>query len=364
MAQLELRNVSKTFGDEHAVQDLSFTCKEGEFFCLLGPSGAGKSTTINLITGIDSPTGGDILLDGESIVDWSPQDRNFATAFENYALYPHFTVFKNMEFPLKAPVRAAEYSDKDRRDRVVQVAEMLRIDELLERLPRELSGGQRQRVALGRTLVRNPSIYLLDEPIAHLDAKLRHRMRGELKKIQMELGITTIYSTPDQLEALSMADTILVLNQGKVEQIGTREEIYRTPKNLFVAQFVGDPPMNIVPVQYQDGELNGAISIRLSQDDNKQRAAAVENGKLLVGFRPKDISFVSAESASSNAIGEVKVVESYGRTADVAIELDAETIVKCKITADKAPQVGEQVGCQIDQANLSFFDAETIQRIQ
>lgn len=362
MAKLELREINKSFGGEQALQDVSFQCRDGEFFCLLGPSGAGKTTTINIISGIEQPDQGEVMLDGEVINDWFPQDRNIATAFENYALYPHFTVSENLEFPLRAPVRANQYTNEKREARVREVADMLGIGELLGRYPKELSGGQRQRVALGRTLVRKPVIYLLDEPIAHLDAKLRHRMRGELKRIQMELGITTIYSTPDQLEALSMADTIAVLNEGKIEQIGDRREIYDHPANLFVAQFIGDPPMNIVDSRLEGDRLSGLFDVPLDSPASKQKAASAARGNLKLGFRPKDVRLGEANGEGSHASGQVKLIETFGRTS--VLTIDVGTVpVKATVISDEAPEIGSNVGLALDPEKLFFFNADTTLRI-
>jgi multiple sugar transport system ATP-binding protein len=268
MAKIILKNIYKQYkeGKVQALQDLSLECEDGKFFCLLGPAGAGKTTTIKLIAGNEPVDRGSIFLDDTDVTNLEPKDRNIAVAYETYALYPHLTVRENLRFPLEAPIRKNEFSSSEKDTRVVEIANLLGIGELLERFPRQLSGGQRQRVALGRALVRNPKAYLLDEPIAHLDAKLRHRMRGELKRIQMDLGITTLYTTPDQLEALSLADHIAVINNGAIEQIGTPDEVYNKPANGFVARFVGDPPMNMLESNL-DGDqliLAGVLRVDLS----------------------------------------------------------------------------------------------------
>jgi multiple sugar transport system ATP-binding protein len=364
---IALRNVWKRFGRVQALRGISFECQPGEFFCLLGPSGAGKTTTIRIIAGIETPDEGEVLLDNEPITGLLPQERNVAVAFESYALYPHLTVFDNMAFPLKAPIRASHYSKEEVEKRVKEVANLLGIGELLARYPRELSGGQRQRVALGRALVRKPKAYLLDEPIAHLDAKLRHRMRGELRKIQTELGITTLYATPDQLEALSMADTIAVINKGKIEQIGTPDDIYDRPVNVFVARFVGDPPMNILNCDLKAGSLvihsaDSSFQIQIPPMDQALLSENVESGKLKVGIRPKNIQLVPESAKTIHARGQVKGIDTLGQTTIVTVMVGS-IEVKAKIPTEQAPDRGSNVGLVLDSTRFHYFDAETDLRI-
>ncbi len=366
MAKLELRDIWKSFAGQPALQGISLACRDGEMFCLLGPSGAGKSTTIRVISGLEKPERGSVLLDGEDITDRFPQHRQMATAFESYALYPHMTVFDNLAFPLKAPVRAGQYTKAEVEQRVTQVAQMLNIGELLARRPLELSGGQRQRVALGRALVRKPKVYLLDEPIAHLDAKLRHRMRGELRKIQTELGITTIYATPDQLEALSMADTIAVINKGKLEQLGRPDEIYTRPANVFVARFVGDPPMNLLTCEFQADTLvvngDGQFRLPLSDQDRLLLANKVGQGKLKLGVRPKDVQLAPVDAANIHARGQVREVDTLGQTTVVNVEIGAIEL-KVKVTTREAPERGAHVGVMFDSSRLYYFSIDTDLRI-
>lgn len=366
MANLVLRDIWKKYGKVQALQGLEFSCRDGELFCLLGPSGAGKTTTLKVIAGVEQPDRGEIILDGQSIVDTPPQLRDVALAFESYALYPQLTVFENLAFPLRAPLRARQYTKEEVEKRVREVANLLNIGELLDRLPRELSGGQRQRVGLGRVLVRRPKVYLLDEPIAHLDAKLRHRMRGELKKIQAELGITTIYATPDQLEALSMADTIAVINQGRIEQIGPPEEIYDRPGNVFVAQFVGDPPMNILPAKVMGDtlvvEAECYFELPIPPEDLALLREKVRNGRVKVGIRPKDIVFTSSEAAGLHTIGEVEEVETLGQTTVVTLIVGCLEL-KTKVPTQEAPERGDKVGLVLHTEHLHYFDAETDRRL-
>lgn len=367
MAQLELRNVTKTFGQTVALNDVSYTIKNGEFFVLLGASGAGKSTTINVFCGLEKPEQGQILVDGNDVIDQFPQERNIAAAFESYALYPHFTVFQNLMFPLEAPLRKKELTEEQRVKRVKEIAEMLGIGELLDRYPRELSGGQKQRVALGRTLVRQPIAYMLDEPIAHLDAKLRHKMRSELKKIQQTMGITTLYATPDQLEALSMGDTIAVMNKGVLEQIGTPDEIYYKPVNTFVASFVGDPPMNIFGADFLDDhivvECDTPFHIPVSQEDRSKLVEKMGNCQLKIGIRPADIKMTSADDPAANTIAEVVLIDTLGQTSIVVTRVKSSEI-RVKVGSDQLPRLHENVGLILDREQFYYFDALSTLRIE
>lgn len=367
MANLVLRDIWKKFGDEPALQGISFECQHGEMFCLLGPSGAGKSTTIRVITGLEKPDQGEIILDGETITNRFPQNRSMATAFESYALYPHLTVFDNIAFPLRAPIRTDKFSKAEVEQRVKEVANMLNIGELLDRHPKALSGGQRQRVALGRALVRKPKLYLLDEPIAHLDAKLRHRMRGELRKIQTELGITTLYATPDQLEALSMADTVAVINKGKIEQLGTPDDIYSRPANVFVGRFVGDPPMNILTCQNKANSLvvenDAAFMVPLPQEDQSLLAKNGDRGRVKLGIRPKDIQLFPGSNPEAHIRGQANEIDTLGQTTVVAVKIGSMEL-KVKVATRDAPDRNSNVSLKLDNSRFYYFDIETERRIE
>lgn len=367
MASLELVNISKNFGKKIALDQISFKASEGEMFCLLGSSGAGKSTTLNIISGIVRPDTGQVIIGEIDCSSSSPQERNVATAFENYALYPHMSVKQNMLFPLNSPLRKKELSKSEKEEHVKKIANMLGIGSLLERPPDELSGGQKQRVALGRTLVRTPNIFLLDEPISHLDAKLRHRMRSELKKIQQEFGITTIYSTPDQLEALSMADRIAVIREGVIQQIGNPDDLYYQPKNIYVAQFLGDPPMNLFPVDYTGDHVvvdcDSPYKIPIPKKDRGILADSIGSCQLILGVRPIDISIVPVDDPSASTKGKIKIVETLGQTTIVIVEVESEEI-RIKTHTEKVPEVGTNIGMFYNLDNFYYFNRDTTESIR
>lgn len=367
MATVELRNIVKRFGEVEALSNISITVSDGEMFCLLGPSGAGKSTTLGIISGIEKPDEGSVLIDGEDITTSFPQERDVAAAFESYALYPQLTVYRNLMYPLEAPIRKGKHTKEWRDERVRATANMLGIGELLHRYPRELSGGQRQRVSLGRTLVREPSIYLLDEPIAHLDAKLRHRMRSELKRIQSEMGISTLYATPDQLEALSMADRIAVLNKGVIEQIGDADSLYYEPKNTFVATFVGEPPMNLFAADLRDAGLvvfdGSSEPIPLGAFGGAAEREIKSLGNAILGIRPTDVRLTAPGDSDSLATGEVLLLDTLGQTTVVRVQI-GERLVTARIETDMNPGLHERVGVAFNLERLYAFHAESRQAIR
>jgi len=250
MVQVRLENVSKLYGRKRAVSNVSFGCEEGEFFSIIGPVGAGKTTILKMLAGIEKVTSGTIYFDDRPVNELSPEDRDVAMAFETYNLYPHFSVYDNIAFPLRAPRRHERLSPHQERERVGEIAAFLGITPLLDRRPIQLSGGQKQRVSLARVMVRRPQLYLLDEPIAHLDARLKFSTQALLKQLSGQLGTTIVYVTHDYREALELSDRVAALRGGRIEQIGTPEEVYHTPSSDFVARFIGDPPMNLT-----DGEL-------------------------------------------------------------------------------------------------------------
>src|SRR5689334_11808620 len=302
MARIQLKNVSRHWGNFIAVANMDLDIADREFLVLLGPSGCGKTTTMRMIAGLEDPTSGDILIDGKRVNDVAPRDRDLAMVFQNYGLYPHMTVAENIGYPLKV----RRIPRPDRAARVEAAAKRVELGALLARRPGELSGGQRQRVALARAIVRTPRLFLMDEPLSNLDAKLRTVMRGELKNLQRDLGVTTIYVTHDQVEAMTLADRIVVLNKAVIQQIGTPAEIYARPANTFVAGFIGSPPMNLIPGRVAGGTFAG---------EGGQFALDHPNGDVFLGVRPEHVRLASDGSAhfagtvfSSELLGDCTIL--------------------------------------------------------
>jgi len=364
MAGLKLADITMKYGSLVALNNISFECHEGEFFTLLGPSGAGKTTTLELVAGIKKPTKGEIFIGERRVNDLTPDRRDVAMVFENYALYPHFTVYENVVFPLTSSRRKEKLTPSQERERVDEITTLLGIHELLDRKPRQLSGGQKQRVSLARAMVRRPEAYLLDEPIAHLDAKLKVSARSTLKQLARERGTTILYVTHNYREALGLSDRILALRKGNIEQIGTPEEIYESPASDFVARLVGDPPINLV-----DGEIMGENEKLFFQADDDfsfpleqvllpqlEEISWEENGKRMVriGIRPKYIK-VSPERSSEAAFQlPVYVVVRAAKSSMITFEL---THCFFQAVADNSihVKVGDKVWVEIDQDNLYFF---------
>ncbi|MCS7145766.1 MAG: ABC transporter ATP-binding protein [Nitrososphaerota archaeon] len=347
MTEVKLEKVSKHFGETKAVDNVNLQINDGEFMVLLGPSGCGKTTTLRLIAGLEKPTSGLILFDGEVVNDLEPKDRRIAMVFQDYALYPHMKVFDNMALNLQ--IRGVPKEEIKRK--VLETAELLGIKHLLDRKPGQLSGGEQQRVALGRAIIREPSVFLMDEPLSNLDAALRAKMRGELKKLQERLKTTTIYVTHDQVEAMVMADKIAVMKSGKVQQIGSPQEIYSRPANRFVAEFVGSPKMNIFDATLVIDEsprlTTGSFEIKIppySVEAVAQRGAATE---LLVGVRPEDIA-VSTAPRRDFIEASVYLVEDIGNLTFVTLQIGDMLLV-----AQAPPSVGLKEG---DKAYFKLLD--------
>ncbi len=346
MHRLEFRNVYKRFGEKViAVNNANFFVDEGEFVTLLGPSGCGKTTTLRLIAGLERTSEGKILINDKIVNALSPSERDVAMVFQSYALYPHMNVFQNIAIPLQV----RKMSKNDIKMKVESIAQMLGIANLLDRKPRELSGGQRQRVAIGRALVREPNLFLLDEPLANLDAILRHRMRGELKALFHSVHGTTIYVTHDQEEALAMSDKIVVMNYGIIQQIGAPEEIYKRPVNKFVAVFVGNPQINMLEVE----NLRSMSKLLSSSKMNKLEELSHE-GKVEIGIRPENILL----SQEGKIKGKVVLIEPMGANLLVSVEipLDSEK-VKVKLFISNTVKIaeGDEVNLSIKEEEMLFF---------
>ena len=333
MADVRLVDVVKRFGRVVAVNHVNLHVRDGEFFILLGPSGCGKTTTLRIIAGLEYPDEGRVYIGGRDVTDLEPMDRDVAMVFQNYALYPHMTVYDNIAFPLKIRRKKLGLTKEEIDARVREVAKLLHIEELLDRKPGQLSGGQQQRVALARALVRRPKVWLMDEPLSNLDALLRVVMRAELKKLQKQLGITTIYVTHDQAEAMSMADRIAVMNKGRVMQVGTPHDVYYKPAHVFVATFIGNPPANIIECRVEvDGDV---VKLECPGYRREVRdpglARAVEENRVrevYLGVRPEHLKILRRQEPGTFK-GVVYVVEPLGSEQIVDVTVD-DTVVKIK----------------------------------
>jgi multiple sugar transport system ATP-binding protein len=353
LAQVSLGNVTKKFGNTTALKDLSLEIHDKEFFVLLGPTGAGKTTTLRCIAGLEKPDHGSIHIEGQDVLNWGPAERDVALVFQYYSLYPHYTVRQNLEFPLKSRIRKTEAEEIDRR--VGKVAETLRIGHLLNRKTDKLSGGEMQRVAIGRAIVRDPKIFLMDEPLSNLDAKLRELLRSELKDLQMNLGATFLYVTHDQVEAMTMAERIGILNKGNLIQIGTPYDVYNYPVNTYVAAFVGTPTMNLFDGWMQNNKIiimEDAFELELNARVVGQLRGLSREVK--VGFRPEDVSIRPEGGCEAQIYG----VENMGMSKIVTLML-AEHRVKVTADAGFNVDIDAKVRFQINQEKLYFFSKET-----
>nr|WP_157572976.1 sn-glycerol-3-phosphate ABC transporter ATP-binding protein UgpC [Halogranum salarium] len=351
---LSLSNVTKIYDDGRgilAVDDLSLTIEEGEFLVFVGPSGCGKSTTLRMIAGLETATDGEIRLAETDITDRRPNDRNIAMVFQNYALYPHMTVRENISFGLKMSTTLSN-DEIDRQ--VTSTAELMGISDLLDKKPGELSGGQQQRVALGRAIVRKPAVFLMDEPLSNLDAKLRTEMRIELQNLQENLNVTTVYVTHDQTEAMTMGDRIAILNDGQLQQIGTPLECYHQPANQFVAGFIGSPSMNFFEVTHRDNELVHD-GFRYTLPAAAASVVAGESATVL-GIRPEDIKVVDA--GNDNAISAtVSVVEPTGDANHVYLDIGGQRVV-ASLPGDQVIHSGETLHVDFPGCKIHLFDRE------
>ncbi len=353
--QVAIENLSKKFGNVSAVESLNLDIREGEFVAFLGPSGCGKTTTLLMLAGIYKPSGGFIRFGQHVVNQTPPRDRNIGMVFQSYALYPHMTVFGNITYPLKLK----NVPKKQQQERVQRIADVMGIGDLLDRRPGQLSGGQQQRVALGRALVKEPDLLLFDEPLSNLDARLRLTMRGEIKHLQKNLGITSIYVTHDQVEAMTMADRIAVMNEGQLQAFDTPEDLYDHPKTLFIAGFVGNPPMNFIDVTLK--QSNGdyvaeSSSLRLNiPADRGQKAAGRSVVKL--GIRPEDIELVYGDEPNT-VKGVVFVVEPLGRDDLLDVRVGEQSLFVLT-DPERRTRPGDSVNLRFRTATVQFFDPET-----
>jgi len=377
VAEVVLEKINKTYGSSyHAIKDLSLTVHDGEFLILVGPSGCGKSTALRMIAGLEEISSGTLTIGGEDVADLAPKDRDIAMVFQSYALYPHMTVFDNIAFSMKL----AGKSKAERTKRVNEIAKTLQLHSLLNSKPALLSGGQRQRVAMGRAMVREPAAFLMDEPLSNLDAKLRVQMRAEIASLQRQLGVTTIYVTHDQTEALTMGDRVAVLKDGVLQQIDTPKTLYHQPINVFVAGFIGSPAMNLFEGRLADSRIvlaGASIAVPGAAFERSPRLRTFEGGTLIFGIRPEDLYDSKLESGSRLATipAEVRTIEELGSEHIVHINIDAVRIdsgdpdavedlgsaanAVARFEATSAVRSGEVIDLGIDVSKLHFFDPAT-----
>ena len=348
MAEIQLRNISKRWGSFVGVANFDLTIADREFLVLLGPSGCGKTTTMRMIAGLEDITEGEIAVDGKVVNDLDPKDRDVAMVFQSYALYPNMNVYENIRFPLK--VRKVDPATHD--ERVMRAANMVELTDFLHRKPSELSGGQRQRVALARAIVREPNVFLMDEPLSNLDAKLRVSTRAQIKHLSHELGVTTIYVTHDQIEAMTLADRVVVMNKGVVQQVGSPTDIYDNPANTFVASFIGSPAMNLV-----DGEI--ADGVFVAENMRVEGLDKSISGPVTLGFRAED-------AAISDAAGEITAtvysMELLGDATMVTAEVGG-VIVSVKADKDYRAKIGDKIAASVPAQICHLFDRTSGNRI-
>jgi len=361
MPGIKMKKVVKTFGKITALNEIDLDVKEGEFFVLVGPTGAGKTTTLRVVSGLEKIDTGTIMLGDEDAVDLSPADRDVAFVYQNFSLYPQLTVRQNLEFPLKSPLHreAQEVINK----RVESVAELLHITPLLDRMPDALSGGEMQRVGIGRAIVRHPQVFLMDEPLSDLDAKLREELRVELRQIQSELKTTTLYVTHDQVEAMSMGDRVAVLNEGVIHQIGKPQEVYSNPADLFVASFIGLPKMNFFSCKVAGNgaaelELeNGLFKIGLSNEASKPISKLSKKDGLILGVRPESVK-LHAEKGTGRFQAEVLFLEHFGSMNIVNLQI-GEKILKARTRPTYHANTKDKVWLEFEEDRIIIFDEDT-----
>ena len=355
MSSVTFDHVQKRYGDVVAIEDLSLDILDGEFVSILGPSGSGKSTALRMIAGLEDISDGEIRIGDRVINDVPPRDRGIAMVFQNYALYPHMSVRDNMSYGLRL---TTDLSKEQIRERVEEAAEMLGIEEHLDKRPGNLSGGQQQRVATGRAIVREPDVFLMDEPLSNLDAKLKMHMRTELQRIHEELKTTTVYVTHDQEEAMTMSDRIVIIADGNLQQVGTPDEIYNDPSNHFVADFIGSPAMNFFDVTYRDGQFVGeGFAYELSDEFDTRLRNTTQTDELVFGVRPEDVAVVDATTPRAIET-TVDVVEPVGSDNYLYLSV-GEQQCTVRANADTKPAHGDSVSIRFEESDVHVFNPET-----
>jgi len=352
MANIQLKGIQKQWGTVWGVRDVNIEIADEEFLVLLGPSGCGKTTTLRMIAGLEDPTEGEVIVNGEIMNDVEARDRDVAMVFQGYALYPNMSIYENIRFPLRM-----RKIPGDAHDRLVrEAAAMVELIEFLDRKPAALSGGQRQRAALARAVVRHPQVFLMDEPLSNLDAKLRQAMRVQIKHLQRQLRITTVYVTHDQIEAMTLADRIVIMDNGTIQQIGTPDEIYRDPDNTFVASFIGAPPMNLIAGEIRNGRFR-------ADNVDVPDVGIKPDGLVTLGIRPEDCSVVNAGTEPPNMTGTVFGLEPTGDTTFLTLKVGGKTM-EIKASRDYRAALGVEATIAFDTDHLHFFDSQTGQRIR
>jgi multiple sugar transport system ATP-binding protein len=359
MGQVVLRNLNKFYDSVHAVKDVNLQIRDKEFVVFVGPSGCGKTTTLRMIAGLEAISSGDISIDGQVVNNLPPMDRDIAMVFQNYALYPHMSVYDNMAFGLKM----RKFARREIAKRVQEAADILDIGDYLKRKPRQLSGGQRQRVALGRAIVRHPRVFLFDEPLSNLDAKLRVQMRVELKKLHQRLGTTAVYVTHDQVEAMTLGDRVVVMRDGVVQQVGEPLELYNSPANRFVAGFIGSPAMNFATVTMMDGNgrltaKNAGLELEVPQS-HMERLKTHIGREVTIGIRPENLHIATdSDPAGFTFPSKVEVVEQLGSEILLDVRVGGDSMVAAVDPTIRA-KVQEQIRLAVNPARLHFFDAQS-----
>ena len=354
MARVQLKDISRVWGASVGVKQMSLDIADGEFLVLLGPSGCGKTTTMRMVAGLEDPSTGEIWIGDRKVNDLEPKDRDVAMVFQSYGLYPNMTVYENISFPLR--IRGTPKADID--PAVITAAKKVELMDFLDRRPKELSGGQRQRVALARAIVRQPSVFLMDEPLSNLDAKLRVSMRAHIKHLHHDLGVTTIYVTHDQIEAMTLADRVVVMSKAEIQQIGTPEAIYNDPNNLFVAGFIGSPAMNLVKGKLANGTFEAqseAYNIRIPG------FGQLTQDNIVLGVRAEDMSVVAPEAAQ--IVGNVFSFELLGDATTVTLKLD-DQFITAKSGKSFRASMGERSGFAVKTERCYLFDGKTQNRMR
>ena len=362
MAKVSMEKMSKQYdgADKYAVENFNLEIDDHEFIVFVGPSGCGKTTTLRMIAGLEEITDGELYIDEDLMNDVEPKERDIAMVFQNYALYPHLTVFDNMAFGLKL----RKVKKENIKERVEEAAELLGLTDFLNRKPAALSGGQRQRVALGRAVVRNPKLFLMDEPLSNLDAKLRVKMRTEIAKLHEELGSTTIYVTHDQTEAMTLASRIVIMNEGIIQQVGAPYEVFNSPDNVFVASFIGSPAMNFYTVTYKDGKISDGKGLNLPVDEENQKYLienGYENQEIIFGIRPEHVHEYGKDSdiPSSEAMSaKITVSELTGSEANLYLQV-GDTEMTAIVDAQDYHEPGYEIKITMNMEKVHFFDKET-----